>query len=97
MPDPIWKRDDISKIEHRLMWFLIDVGGMGHTIGYGWQKKCAACLGRNRVTVNRIVRRLVAKGLLVHSGKKGEIEFNPSGFESPLPEGFVRLKESHHE
>jgi len=96
-PNPIWKRDDISKIEFRLLWFLIDVGGMGHTIGRGWQKKCAECLGRNRITINRIVKRLVAKGLLVHSAKKGEVEFNPAGFESPLPDNFVKLRELHDE
>lgn len=91
MSDPIWKRADISATEHRLIWFLVDVGCMGHVAGRGWVNKCAAQLGLHRSTVFRNANKLIEKGLL----KKpcgGNIEINLDGFASTLPEDFVRMK-----
>ena len=91
MSDPIWKRTDININEHRLIWFLVDVGCMNSTAGRGWLNKCAEQMGWNRHTVRRMVTRLVAKGLL-RRPCKGNVEFNPDGFVSTLPEDFVRMK-----
>lgn len=92
MPDPIWKRNDISKTENRLIWFLIDVGGMGNVVAYGWQIRCSEAMGLHRITINRTVKKLVKKGLL-RNVSKGQIEFNMHGFESNLPENYVPLKD----
>jgi hypothetical protein len=92
MTEPLWKRTDVSSNEYRLLWFLIDVGGMGHVVSSGWVGKCAVEMGLHRVTIYRIVKRLVKKGLLRHVGGKGGVEFNLSGFDSTLPDDFVKLK-----
>ena len=93
MSDPIWKRTDIGVTEHRLLWFLIDVGCMGNTAGRGWVNKCAESLGMHRITITRTVGKLVKKGLLRRQCK-GNVEFNMDGFASTLPEGFVHLKKA---
>jgi len=70
---------------------LVDVGGMGNVVGYGWMCKCSEATGLHRITINRAVKRLVRKGLLRTVGK-GSVEFNMRGFESDLPDGYVPLK-----
>ena len=91
MSQPIWKRTDIGVNEYRLLWWIIDVGGIGHVLGYGWVSKAADSMGLHRITVNRIVHRMIAKGLLIRPSK-GNVQMNPDGFVTTLPEHFVRLK-----
>ena len=93
MTESLWQRSDVTANEYRLIWFLIDVGGMQHIVARGWVEKCAKEMGFHRSTVHRLVKRLVKKGLLRHGVTRGEVEFNLSGFDSTLPENFVRLKE----
>lgn len=92
MSEPIWKRTDISKTEYRLIWFLVDVGGMGNVVAHGWMTRCSQAMGLHRITINRAVKRLVKKGLL-RNVSKGQVEFNMHGFESDLPANFVPLKD----
>jgi hypothetical protein len=97
MSAPIWKRTDIGVTEYRLLWFLIDVGCMGHVAKHGWVNKCAEQMGLNRITITRTVGKLVSKGLLIRR-KKGNVEFNMDGFVSSLPENFIQLnKVDDHE
>jgi hypothetical protein len=96
MTEPLWKRTDVTANEYRLMWFLIDVGGMGRVVSSGWISKASGEMKLHRSTIYRLVKRLVKKGLLRHVGGKGGVEFNLSGFDSTLPDDFVKLKESDH-
>lgn len=91
---PIWKRTDVGVTEHRLIWFLIDVGCMGHTAQRGWVNKCAEQMGVHRITVNRTVKRLVEKGLLIRP-RKGNIEINVAGFASTLPADFIKMRDDN--
>jgi hypothetical protein len=91
MSQPIWQRKDIAVNEYRLLWWIIDVGGIGQVLKYGWVGKAANSLGLHRISVNRIVGRMIDKGLLIRPSK-GNVMMNPEGFVSPLPDGFVRMK-----
>lgn len=91
MSDPLWKRTDISITEHRLLWFLIDVGCVGHVAGRGWVGKCAVQMGLSRITVWRAARGLVEKGLAIKP-RNANITINPEAFASPLPENFIVMR-----
>jgi len=96
MTKPLWKRTDLSANEYRLLWFLIDVGGIDCVVCSGWIGKGSVEMGLHRSTIYRNVKKLVKKGLLRHVGGKGGVEFNLSGFDSTLPDDFVKLKEREH-
>jgi hypothetical protein len=92
MPKPIWQRTDISSNEYRLLWWIIDVDGIGHVLSRGWVNKAANTMGLHRVTITRIVNRMIKNDLLIRPAK-GSLQINPEGFSSTLPENFVKFKQ----
>ena len=76
----IWQLKTMKAVQHRLIWWLIDVGAVGKAARHGWQRSAAAQLGIHRITINRQVQLLVELGVLREGKKKGEVSVNPSCF-----------------
>jgi len=49
-------------------------------------------MGLHRVTITRIVNRMIKNDLLIRPAK-GSLQINPEGFSSTLPENFVKFKQ----
>ena len=75
----LWQRT-LRPVQHRLIWFLLDVGAPGQLMMHGWQIDAARQLGVHRITLRRQVQLLVEAGVLVEGLKKGEVMLNLSIF-----------------
>ena len=76
----IWKIRNTRTIQHRIVWWLVDVGAAGHVLNHGWQIECARQLGVHRVTIYRQVELMLDLRILFEGPKKGEIILNTDIF-----------------
>ena len=87
----IWQQKTMKAVQHRLIWFLVDLGAVGKVAHHGWQRAAAAQLGIHRITINRQVELLVELGVLSEGKKKGEVSVNPSCFVKAADRTGIRI------
>ena len=67
-------------LQHRILWWLVDVGAPGYMLKHGWQAECAGQLSIHRITLHRQVELMIQLGILFEGKKKGEIIVNTEIF-----------------
>ena len=67
-------------VQHRIIWWLVDVGAPGYMLKHGWQQECATQLSIHRITLHRQVELMIGLGILFEGEKKGEIIVNTEIF-----------------
>lgn len=86
----LWERD-LRPVQHRILWFLIEIGAPGKLLQHGWQGEAARQLGIHRITLRRQVQLLVDKGILVEGRLKGEVMINLKIFEPAADKTVFRM------
>lgn len=86
----LWQRT-LRPVQHRIIWFLLDVGAPGQLMMHGWQLDAARQLEIHRITLRRQVQLLVEEGVLVEGKKKGEILLNLKIFENRADREKMRM------
>ena len=86
----IWNDYGFKPIHYRVLWWMIDMGAMRGPLVRGWMGVCAGDLGVHRITLNRVIKRLVAKGFLAQ-GKKGTFGLVAESFESDADVSRVKV------
>ena len=89
-PLALWQRN-LRSVQHRIIWFLVDVGAPGMILQYGWQVEAARQLKIHRITLRRQVQLLVEAGVLVEGLKKGEVMLNLKIFEPNADKSKIRM------
>jgi hypothetical protein len=87
---PLWGNMGLKVIHYRTLWWMIDMGAMRGALMRGWMNVCAGDLEVHRITLNRVVKRLVVCGF-VRQLKKGTYELVETAFESEADAGRVRI------
>jgi DNA-binding transcriptional regulator YhcF (GntR family) len=77
----IWDNNGFKPIHYRVLWWMIDMGAIQGALMRGWMNVCASDLKIHRITLNRVVRRLVESGF-VRGGKRGTFALVESAFYS---------------
>jgi len=70
MNEPIWRNHLFKPIHYRVLWWMIAMGAGEGALMRGWMNECSDELGVHRITLNRVVRRLIERGF-VRALKKG--------------------------
>ena len=91
MSNPLWSRKDLIPLDFRILFWMIDAGMMGGSLARGWMQICAIDLRVHRITLNRRLKKLTDKGVLVLEGK-GFYVFNAEAFEGAVDETKVRQR-----
>ena len=86
----IWNDYGFRPIHYRVLWWMIDMGAMRGPLARGWMNVCSADLDVHRITLNRVVHLLVAKGFL-RALKKGSFGLVPGAFESDADVSRVKV------
>lgn len=86
----LWQRT-LRPVQHRIVWFLIDINAPGMLLQHGWQLEAARQLGIHRITLRRQVQLLVEQGVLVEGKKKGEVMLNLKIFASVADKSKMRM------
>jgi len=86
----LWQRA-LRPVQHRIIWFMLDIGAPGMLLQHGWQLEAARQLGIHRITLRRQVQLLVDEGILVEGVKKGEVLLNLKIFENKADRKKIRM------
>jgi DNA-binding GntR family transcriptional regulator len=86
----LWQRT-LRPVQHRIIWFLLDVGAPGMMLQHGWQLEAARQLEIHRITLRRQVQLLVEEGVLVEGQKKGTVMLNLRIFENRADRKNIRM------
>ena len=86
----IWADFRFRPIHYRVLWWMIDMGAMRGALQRGWMNLCAADLSIHRITLNRVVKKLVAEGF-VRELRKGTFGLVEQAFESDADVSRVKV------
>jgi DNA-binding MarR family transcriptional regulator len=70
----------LRPIHYRVLWWMIENGGLSGPLTRGWGKAASAQLGVHRITLNRSLKRLAAVGLVRNTSAKGAFELVRENF-----------------
>jgi hypothetical protein len=90
MGNEIWRQHGFKPLHYRLLWWLIDMGAAQGLLGRGWMQIASEDLGVHRITLNRALKKLHEKRMVV-AGKKGSWGILPQAFDSEVDESRVKV------
>jgi hypothetical protein len=89
----VWQIRTLRPIHHRIIWWVVDAGAVGKTMGRGWQKECAANLGIHRLTLSANIKQMVKLGVLQKGERRGEFVLPASLIKRTVDRAKVTIKE----
>lgn len=89
---PIWAIDGLSARDYKVIWWMLDAGGAGNILCFGWMDLCSRDLGFHRITLNRILRKLEAKDIVDKLPKKGEYTLIQAAFDAHVEVQYLTLR-----
>jgi DNA-binding IclR family transcriptional regulator len=82
----------MKTLQHRIIWWMVDIGAVGNILLHGWQVEAARQLAIHRITLYRQLELLVEKGIVIEGEKKGEVTLNPEIFKSVANARRIRME-----
>lgn len=96
-PVCIWNIKGMKTLQHRIIWWMVDVGAVGKVLQHGWQAEAARQLGIHRITLWRQCELLIEKGMMREGDKKGEVILNPEIFKSVANPRKIRMEKANYD